>query len=101
MLSLPANPKSGIFASGVTGKSSGRPMPFVAREMLPLLPFQSERVTLGPNVASLTSVGEIVVTRLSARFHEGARAMQPPGNCSRPMQVRFHFCIGLSNSVML
>ena len=28
--------------------------------MLPLLPFQSERVTLGPNVASLTSVGESV-----------------------------------------
>src|SRR5262245_44813526 len=101
MLTLPLKPKSGTFASGLTGNSRGRLMPLVPRAMLPLLPVQSERVTLGPRVASLTNVGVIVLTRLSARFQEGALAMHPPGYWSCPMQVRFHVCMGLSNSVML
>src|SRR5437773_1666505 len=99
MLSFPLKPKSGTFVPGVTGKSSCKSIPLAPREVLPLLPSHVERVTLGPNATSLISVGVIVLTRFRDRFQEGFLAMQPPGYCSCPIQVKFQVCIGLRNSV--
>ena len=95
MLSFPLKPKSGTLTSALAGKSRARSIPLAPREVFPLFPSQLERVTLGPNDISFISVGESVLTKFRDRFQGELFAMQPPGYCSRPTQVKFQVCIGL------